>query len=131
MTKCLDYSATLRRAIENWDDDDDDSQDSQGNDDDYDEDNNYISSPSTSASTGNTGKKEKKGKMEKKQKKQKKQKDCLNITSINSRAQGDALSDKDVANFLADGISLKPYQLVGLNWIKLLHSTGLNGVRYT
>lgn len=59
--------------------------------------------------------------------------DCINLISINRGAASNAtgvssiLSDEDVAAFCPD-LVLKPYQLVGVNWLKLLHETKINGV---
>jgi len=60
--------------------------------------------------------------------------DCINLTSINRGAASTAtgvsriLSDEDVATFCSPDLVLKPYQLVGVNWLKLLHETKINGV---
>ena len=60
--------------------------------------------------------------------------DCINLTSINRSAASTAsgvsriLSDDDVATFCSPDLVLKPYQLVGVNWLKLLHETKINGV---
>jgi len=60
--------------------------------------------------------------------------DCINLTSINCGAASTAtgvsriLSDEDVVTFCAPDLVLKPYQLVGVNWLKLLHETKINGI---
>lgn len=61
---------------------------------------------------------------------------CLNIISIRNPVKAgsiaggtgqEVLSDEDVQQ-LCPGLQLKPYQLVGVNWLKLLHVNNINGV---
>lgn len=60
--------------------------------------------------------------------------DCINLISINRGAASTAtgvssiLSDEDITTFCSPDLVLKPYQLVGVNWLKLLHETKINGV---
>ena len=64
-------------------------------------------------------------------------KDCVDLTSIRE-SNGDIsfsplaishaiLRDEDIQD-LCPGLQLKPYQLVGVNWLKLLHQNKVNGV---
>jgi SNF2 family DNA or RNA helicase len=54
--------------------------------------------------------------------------DCVNLLSIEGET-GDhrILKDKDFS-VMCPSLELKPYQLVGVNWLKLLHQNGVNGV---
>ena len=58
---------------------------------------------------------------------------CLNITSIRAQpheltdGMERVLTDRDIQD-LCPGLQLKPYQLVGVNWLKLLHLNKINGV---
>jgi SNF2 family DNA or RNA helicase len=52
--------------------------------------------------------------------------DCVNLVHI---SQGNNLiRDQDLISICPSGLSLKGYQLVGVNWIKLLHENRVNGV---
>jgi hypothetical protein len=64
--------------------------------------------------------------------------DCVDLTSISTAAASKAgsaasnsskqiLYDEDIAKLCPD-LSLKGYQLVGVNWLKLLHQHNVNGV---
>jgi hypothetical protein len=56
---------------------------------------------------------------------------CVDLTAIDTETAGDTsmhiltAADMDVC---CPGLILKPYQLVGVNWIRLLHSSDMNGV---
>lgn len=58
---------------------------------------------------------------------------CLNIIEIKSSSNlpqdtvSEVLTHEDV-QMLCPGLLLKPYQLVGVNWLKLLHLNKINGV---
>lgn len=54
--------------------------------------------------------------------------DCVNLLSIEGET-GDhrILKDQDFT-VMCPSLELKPYQLVGVNWLKLLHQNGVNGV---
>eukprot|EP01034_Spumella_vulgaris_P024382 gene24382-30723_t len=59
-------------------------------------------------------------------------KDCVDLMTINEkkgdRSGGDqVLHDEDIS-VLCPGLQLKAYQLVGVNWMKLLHENLVNGV---
>ena len=51
---------------------------------------------------------------------------CIDLTSI----AGDGRHLLSQASFaqICPSLSLKPYQIVGINWMKLLHENGMNGV---
>lgn len=51
---------------------------------------------------------------------------CVDLVRITKGV--DLLTAEDVAGFAADGVTLKNYQLVGVNWLKLLHHNNVNGV---
>jgi SNF2 family DNA or RNA helicase len=52
---------------------------------------------------------------------------CVDLTSIKSGAGMQLLSDDDFKD-ICPGLALKAYQLVGINWLKLLHQNHVNGV---
>ena len=54
--------------------------------------------------------------------------DCVELTKIKSSLDQDqVLQDEDIEKF-CPGLQLKAYQLVGVNWLKLLHQNRINGV---
>lgn len=53
--------------------------------------------------------------------------DCINLTSIRSTSGTGVLSDADIAE-LCPGLVLNNYQLVGVNWLRLLYLNDVNGV---
>ena len=55
--------------------------------------------------------------------------DCTDIIAINSTtADSEYLVSHDDIQRACPGLALKAYQLVGVNWLKLLHQNGINGV---
>ena len=57
-----------------------------------------------------------------------KDKSCVDLTTLDFAASGSQmLLQQDVEN-LCNGLELKPYQLVGVNWLRLLHENDVNGV---
>lgn len=54
---------------------------------------------------------------------------CVELTAINTSSQSGVklLSEDDIRDFCPD-LVLKAYQLVGINWLKLLHENHVNGV---
>lgn len=53
-------------------------------------------------------------------------KDCIDLIAITG-GQESLLRDQDIKE-LCPGLVLKAYQLVGVNWLKLLHQNNVNGV---
>ena len=62
---------------------------------------------------------------------------CTALLSINSASAKEGeerqpsqtnLLEDDYFRFICPGLVLKPYQLVGVNWLKLLHENNINGV---
>jgi SNF2 family DNA or RNA helicase len=54
--------------------------------------------------------------------------DCVNLLAIEGETTDHRiLKDKDIS-VMCTSLELKPYQLVGVNWLKLLHQNGVNGV---
>lgn len=60
--------------------------------------------------------------------------DCVNLTAISSPSGGDtdaggsALLQQEDFKTCCPGLSLKGYQTVGVNWMRLLHENKVNGV---
>lgn len=52
---------------------------------------------------------------------------CVALTQI-EKSQDWNLIGQDEVNILCPSLRLKPYQLVGVNWLKLLDDQGINGV---
>jgi hypothetical protein len=50
---------------------------------------------------------------------------CVDLTSIRSSSRV-ILAEQDFVS-ICPGLALKPYQLVGVNWLKLLHESNVNG----
>jgi SWI/SNF-related matrix-associated actin-dependent regulator 1 of chromatin subfamily A len=58
--------------------------------------------------------------------------DCINLVTIagevgTNDGRDKILTDGDISA-VCPGLVLKPYQLVGVNWLKLLHLNNINGV---
>lgn len=51
---------------------------------------------------------------------------CIDLVSIKQGTN--LITHEDVQQFAACGVALKPYQLVGVNWIKLLRENNVQGV---
>ena len=51
---------------------------------------------------------------------------CIDLTSI--AGEGRHLLSQESFQQFCPSLSLKPYQIVGINWMKLLHENGMNGV---
>lgn len=52
--------------------------------------------------------------------------DCIDLLAINN-SSNEILKEQDIQD-ACPNLILKPYQLVGVNWLKLLHQNGVNGV---
>eukprot|EP01035_Chromulina_nebulosa_P021866 gene21866-28307_t len=55
-------------------------------------------------------------------------KDCVDLTFIKSSGDSSVLLRNEDVQQLCPGLELKAYQLVGVNWLKLLHQNKVNGV---
>jgi len=53
---------------------------------------------------------------------------CLSLVAINATQSSAVLGPADFPFLTAQGLSLKPYQVVGVNWMRLLHESHVNGV---
>jgi SWI/SNF-related matrix-associated actin-dependent regulator 1 of chromatin subfamily A len=55
-------------------------------------------------------------------------KNCMDILKIKSSRESDGILANSDFDTLCNKLLLKPYQLVGVNWLKLLHQNQINGV---
>lgn len=53
--------------------------------------------------------------------------DCINLTSIQATTSQGVLNDADI-DAICPGLVLNNYQLVGVNWLRLLYINNVNGV---
>lgn len=64
---------------------------------------------------------------------------CLSLTSLHpvasegasstsSSLSSTAITDQHISQFCSPTLKLKDYQLLGVNWLRLCHTTGVNGV---